>query len=259
MCLTKQKEVSTMKSRIVFIAILSAMICATIMSGCNKTEVTSNGTEPATTTSAVITTVAPTTQATETTLAPTTESETIVAQTEAETELQDTEPQTEAPKVEIEKPETNKPSSNTNNNDNSTATQKPAPDREENISSDNKPNNDTAQAVTDDTKLTHVQFSTSENMERISSALNDHFIGRGMILDTTLTIDNSGWMFAYQGSIDKTATRSYNEHLNRIIIGMDEQVDAMNDMYGVDCTGVSFNCYAELQSDGEYNIYYCYK
>ena len=52
-----------MKSRIVFIAILSAMICATIMSGCNKTEVTSNGTEPATTTSAVITTVAPTTQA----------------------------------------------------------------------------------------------------------------------------------------------------------------------------------------------------
>lgn len=233
------------------------MICAALVSGCSNKEVMPKGTEPTTTASTVVTTVAPTSEITETTEATSTAVETNTMATTVVAVPTDTAPQTEAPKVENEKPQAQKPSINTN--ENSTATQKPAPDREENISSDNKPNNDTAQAVTDDTKLTHVQFSTSENMERISSALNDHFIGRGMILDTTLTIDNSGWMFAYQGSIDKTATRSYNEHLNRIIIGMDEQVDAMNDMYGVDCTGVSFNCYAELQSDGEYNIYYCYK
>jgi len=246
-----------MKRRIVFIAILTAMICAALVSGCSDKEVMPKGTEPTTTASTVVTTVAPTSEITETTEATSTAVETNTMATTVVAVPTDTAPQTEAPKVENEKPQAQKPSSNTN--ENSTATQKPAPDREENKSSDNKPNNDTAQAVTDDTKLTHVQFSTSENMERISSALNDHFIGRGMILDTTLTIDNSGWMFAYQGSIDKTATRSYNEHLNRIIIGMDEQVDAMNDMYGVDCTGVSFNCYAELQSDGEYNIYYCYR
>jgi len=246
-----------MKRRIVFIAILTAMICAALTSGCSNKEVIPKGTEPTTTATTAVTTVAPTSEITETTEATSTAVETTAMATTVVAVPTETAPQTEAPKVENEKPQAQKPSSNTN--ENSTATQKPAPDREENKSSDNKPNNDTAQAVTDDTKLTHVQFSTSENMERISSALNDHFIGRGMILDTTLTIDNSGWMFAYQGSIDKTATRSYNEHLNRIIIGMDEQVDAMNDMYGVDCTGVSFNCYAELQSDGEYNIYYCYR
>lgn len=247
-----------MKRRIVFIAILSAMICATILSGCNKTEVTPKGTESVAT-STVVTTVAPTTKATETTVVPTTEIETTEAQTEADTESRDTEPQTNAPKVETEKPETNKSSSNTNNSDSSTTTQKPAQNTNSNTNSNNKPSNNTSQTVTDDTKLTHEQFSTAENMQRISSALNSHFTNKGMVLDTTLTIDNSGWMFAYQGSIDTTATRSYNEHLNRIIIGMDEQVDAMNEIYGVDSTGVKFNCYAELQSDGEYNIYYCYK
>ncbi len=243
-----------MKKRIIYVAILSAMICATILSGCNNTEVTSNETEPATTTSAVVTTVAPTTQATVTAVAPTTENETTVAETDVAIEPQDTETQTEAPKIETEKPETNKPSSNTNSGGNTTSSQKPAQNN-----NNNKPSNNTSQTVTDDTKLTHEQFSTAENMQRISSALNAHFVDRGMVLDNSLTIDNSGWMFAYQGAIDKTATRSYNEHLNRIIIGMDEQVDAMNDIYGVDSTGVKFNCYAELQSDGEYNIYYCYK
>ena len=247
-----------MKKRIIYVAILSAMICATILSGCNNTEVTSNDTEPVTT-SAVVTTVAPTTQTTETIVTPTTAVETTVAETEVKTEPQATEPQTEAPKVETEKPETNKPSNNANNSGNSTTTQKPAQNINNNTSDNKKPSDNTSQTVTDDTKLTHKQFSTETNMQRVSSALNSHFTDRGMILDTSLTIDNSGWMFAYQGAIDKTATRSYNEHLNRIIIGMDEQVDAMNDMYGVDSTGVKFNCYAELQSDGEYNIYYCYK
>ena len=262
MCLTKQKEVSTMKSRIVFIAILSAMICATIMSGCNKTEVTSNGTEPAKTTSAVITTVAPTTQATETTVAPTTESETIVAQTEAETELQDTEPQTEAPKVEIEKPETNKPSSNTNNNDNSTTTQKPAQDTDNDKPSEKpveKPAEKPSQTITDDAKLTHEQFCNSTNMNRVASALIDRYVAKGMTYDSTITTNNSGWMYAYQGQVDGQAVRSYNEHLDRIIVGMDEQLEAFMDMYGAKYTDLSFNCYEELQADGEYDIYFCFK
>lgn len=251
-----------MKKRIIYVAILSAMICATIMSGCNKTEVTSNGTEPATITSAVITTVATTNQATETTVAPTTVSETTVAQTEAETEPQDSEPQTEAPKVEIDKSEINKPSSNTDNNGNSATTQKPAQDTDNDKPSEKsaeKPVEKPSQTITDDTKLTHEQFSTAENMQRVVISLNNYYVGKGMTLNTDLTTDNSGWMFAYQGELNTTANRSYNEQYNRIVTGLDEQIDAFLEMSEATYSDLSFNCYAEMQSDGEYHIYFCHE
>jgi len=251
-----------MKKRIIYVAILSAMICATILSGCNNTEVTSNETEPATTTSAVITTVAPTTKATETTVAPTTESETTVAQTEAETEPQDTEAQTEAPKVEIDKSETNKSSNNTDNNGNSATTQKPAQDTDNDKPSDKpveQPTEKPSQTITDDTKLTHEQFSTAENMQRVVTSLNNYYVGKGMTLKTDLTTDNSGWMFAYQGELNTTANRSYNEQYNRIVTGLDEQIDAFLEMSEATYSDLSFNCYAEMQSDGEYHIYFCHE
>lgn len=156
------------------------MICATILSGCNNTEITSNDTEPATTTSTVITTVAPATQTTETTVTPTTESETTVAKTEVETEPQVTKPQTEAPKVETEKPETNKPSNNTNNSGNSTTTQKPAQDTNNNTSNNKKPSNNTSQTVTDDTPISHSQLCTDANMNKITSAVNTYFVNLGI-------------------------------------------------------------------------------
>lgn len=246
-----------MKKRIIYVTILSAMICATILSGCNNAEVTSNDTEPVTTTTAIVTTVAPTTQATETTVTLTTELETTVAQTEAETESQVTEPQTEAPKTETEKPETNKPSNN-NSNGNTTTTQKPTQNTNNSNQSDKKPNN-TTQIITDDTKLTHKQFSTSANMKRVATSLNNYYVGKGMTLNTSLTTDNSGWMFAYQGELNTTANRSYNEQYNRIVTGLDEQIDAFLQMSEAVYSDLSFNCYAEMQSDGEYHIYFCHE
>ena len=247
-----------MKRRIIYVAILTAMISTTLMSGCNNTEVTPSDTEPVTT-SAVVTTVAPTTQTTETIVTPTTEVETTVAETEVKTEPQATEPQTEAPEVETEKPETNKPSNNVNNSGNSTTTQKPAQNINNNTSDNKKPSNNISQTVTDDTKLTHEQFCSADNMNRVSTALINRYVEKGMTYDNTITTSNSGWMYAYQGQVDGQAVRSYNEHLERIIVGMDEQLDAFMQMHGATYSVLSFNCYEELQADGEYDIYFCFK
>ena len=123
-----------------------------------------------------------------------------------------------------------------------------------------EPTESAERIITDDTKLTHAEFSTEENMQRLASELNAHYAKTGMTLDTTLNIDNCGWMFAYQGEIDKTAVRSYNEHWERIVIGMDEQIAALNAMYNVTSfEGIRFHYYAELQADGEYHIYYCFQ
>lgn len=114
--------------------------------------------------------------------------------------------------------------------------------------------------ITDDTKLTHTEFSTEETMQRLTSELNAHYAKTGMTLDTRLNINNCGWMFAYQGEIDKTSVRSYSEHWDRIVIGMDEQIAALNALSGVTSfEGIRFHYYAELQADGEYHIYYCYQ
>ncbi len=113
--------------------------------------------------------------------------------------------------------------------------------------------------ITDDTKLTHEQFSTEENMQRLTSELNVHYAKTGMTLDSTLNKHNTGWMFTYQGEIDKTAVRSYNEHWDRIVIGMDEQIEAFLAMSDATYTDLRFYYYAELQPDNEYHIYFCYQ
>lgn len=229
------------------------MICATILSGCNNTEVTSNDTEPVTTTSAVITTVAPTTKTTETTVAPTTESETTVAQIEAETEPQDTEAQTEAPKVETEKPETNKPSSNTNSGGNTTSSQKPAQNN-----NNNKPNDNTTQVVTDDTPIPHSQLCTDANMSKITSAVNTAFSNKGMILNSTLNKDNCGW-FLTQTNLTAYSECSVNKFANDTITSFTNEVDAFLSMSGASYSDLTFYCYAEKQPNGEYNIYFCHE
>lgn len=247
-----------MKKRIIYVAILSAMICATILSGCNNTEVTSNETEPATTTSAVITTVAPTTKATETTVAPTTENETTVAETDVATEPQDTETQTEAPKIETEKPETNKPSSNTNSGGNTTSSQKPAQDTNNNTSNDNKPSNNNSQTVTDDTPIPHSQLCTDANMDKITSAVNTYFVNLGMTHNPSLNKDNSGW-FLTQTNLVAYSECSVNNFMNDTIVSFNNEADAFGSMYGVTYSDWTFNCYAEKQANGEYNIYFCHE
>ena len=147
-----------------------------------------------------------------------------------------TAPQTETPKVEIEQPQIQ-------------------------ISTEYyEPTEATIAVVTDDTKLTHAEFCNAENMNRVASGLVDYYIAKGMKYDSSISTNNSGWMYVYQGQVDGQAVRSYNEHWERIVIGMDEQLEAFMTMYPeAKYTDLSFNCYEELQPDGEYDIYFCYK
>ena len=224
-----------MKKRMQIAMTLGTLICMTI-SGCNEKAVTPTNklaTEPITETS--VTTVTSATEVLETTAIPSTAvwTETVTEAVVAVTTV--TAPQTETPKVEAETPEFYETTEPTE-----VITELPV--------------------FTDDTKLTHEQFSTEENMQRLTSELNVHYEKTGMTLDTTLNIENCGWMFAYQGELNKTAVRSYNEQWDRIVVGMDEQIAALNALSGVTSfEGIRFYYYAELQADGEYHIYYCYQ
>ena len=118
----------------------------------------------------------------------------------------------------------------------------------------------TETVITDDTKLSHKEFCNAKNMNRVASGLVDYYIAKGMKYDSSISTSNSGWMYVYQGQVDGQAVRSYNEHWERIVIGMDEQLEAFMTMYPeAKYTDLSFNCYEELQPDGEYDIYFCYK
>ena len=81
-----------------------------------------------------------------------------------------------------------------------------------------------------------------------------------MIYDSTLNISNSGWLFAYQGCLNTTVNRTYEEQLSRTVSGLDADIDSILalDGYATNYSQMSFNCYAEKQSDGTYNIYFCY-
>ena len=216
--------------------IFVAMICMSI-SGCNEKAVTPTNTlatEPITETS--VTTVTSAEEVIETTAKSSTAvwRETVTEAVVAVTTV--TAPQTDPPKVNSEQIQTEIP------NEYYESTEP----MEEIV-------------ITDDTKLSHAEFSTEENMQRLTSELNVHYEKTGMTLDPTLNKHNTGWMFTYQGEIDKTAVRSYNEHWDRIVVGMDEQIEAFMAMSGATYTDLRFYYYAELQPDNEYHIYFCYQ
>ena len=224
-----------MKKRIQTMIIFAAMICMTI-SGCSEGVVTPTNTSATYPTVKIsVTTVTSAEEVLETTALSSTAvwTETVTEAVVAVTTV--TAPQTETPKVEVEPSEFHETTEPTE-----VITEPPV--------------------ITDDTKLTHEQFSTEEIMQRLTSELNAHYAKTGMTLDTTLNIENCGWMFAYQGELNKTAVRSYNEQWDRIVVGMDEQIAALNALSGVTSfEGIRFYYYAELQADGEYHIYYCYQ
>ena len=225
-----------MKKRIQTMIIFAAMICVSI-SGCSERTVTPKSksvTEPIVKTSVTsvtsVTTEASATEVTEKFTIPSTVVETTESVTEVVAVTTLTAPQTETPKVNEEPTEYYEPIETT------------------------------VKELTDDTKLTHAEFCNAENMNRVASGLVDYYIAKGMKYDSSISTSNSGWMYVYQGGIDKTAVRSYNEHWDRIVIGMDEQLEAFMTMYPeAKYTDLSFNCYEELQADGEYDIYFCYK
>lgn len=225
-----------MKNRIQIAIIFVVIVCVSL-SACGKSEVRqmdTTSTEPTLTTS--VTTAILETEAPETTVSLSTIVETTTDTVEVVAVTMFTTPQIEIPKLETEQPEVY--------------------EETESVEAVVETN----PIITDDTKLTHAEFSTEENMERLTSELNAHYAKTGMTLDTSLNIDNCGWMFAYQGELNKTAIRSYNEQWDRIVVGMDEQIAALNALSNVTSfEGIRFHYYAELQADGEYHIYYCYQ
>lgn len=186
------------------------------------------------------------------------------AEVKRESEKPDKTEKIDTPNITVTKPnntnsntESKKPSSNNNNTSNNDNKSNNTSNKTE--SSDNKPSSKPVM-VTDDTKLPHSQLSTAENMQRMVSHIISHNQSKGMTYDPSLNINNSGWLFGYQGCLNTTANRSYNEQLSRIVNGLDEDIDSILalDGFAISYNQMSFNCYAEQQSDGEYNIYFCY-
>ncbi|MBQ8057539.1 MAG: hypothetical protein IJ275_04295 [Ruminococcus sp.] len=102
--------------------------------------------------------------------------------------------------------------------------------------------------------------NNEQDIQNIVSYIISHNQSKGMVYDSTLNTSNSGWLFAYQGCLNTTANRTYEEQLSRTVSGLDADIDSILalDGYATNYTQISFNCYAEKQSDGEYNIYFCY-
>ena len=107
------------------------------------------------------------------------------------------------------------------------------------------------------------ESNSSNNEQDIQNMVNhiiSHNQNKGMTYDTTLNTNNSGWLFAYQGCLNTTANRTYEEQLSRTVSGLDADIDSILalDGYATNYTQISFNCYAEKQANGTYNIYFCY-
>ena len=102
--------------------------------------------------------------------------------------------------------------------------------------------------------------NSEQDIHNMVSYIISHNQSKGMTYDSTLNTSNSGWLFAYQGCLNTTANRTYEEQLSRTVSGLDADIDSILalDGYATSYSQMSFNCYAEKQSDGTYNIYFCY-
>ena len=102
--------------------------------------------------------------------------------------------------------------------------------------------------------------NNEQDIQNMVSYIISHNQSKGMIYDSTLNIRNSGWLFAYQGCLNTTSNRTYEEQLSRTVSGLDADIDSILalDGYAISYSQICFNCYAEKQSDGECNIYFCY-
>ena len=220
-----------MKKRIICTLIFSLLVltaCSSKTPNTTPDEITPSAIVETQAVEAVIETVAPTEKSTEPT-----EVETLIATTKKEqkagVEIVERAEETKAP-VPAEKP-TQKPIQK------STEKAKQEPVKEEPNSSNNE-----------------------QDIKNMVSYIISHNQSKGMVYDSTLNTSNSCWMFAYQGCLNTTANRTYEEQLSRTLSGLDADIDSILalDGYATNYSQMSFNCYAEKQTDGEYNIYFCY-
>ena len=144
-------------------------------------------------------------------------------------------------------------------------TQAPAPAQKPTQNSIPKPTAKTTHKPTEKAKpevekIEPQQSSNEQDIQSMVSYLISHNQSKGMTYDSTLNTSNSGWLFAYQGCLNTTANRTYEEQLSRTVSGLDADIYSILslDGYATSYSQMSFNCYAEKQSDGTYNIYFCY-
>ena len=116
------------------------------------------------------------------------------------------------------------------------------------------------QKLTEKAKQEPKSHNSEQDIQNMVSYIISHNQSKGMIYDSTLNTSNSGWLFAYQGCLNTTANRTYEEQLSRTVSGLDADIDSILalDGYATSYSQMNFNCYAEKQADGTYNIYFCY-
>jgi len=223
-----------MKKRIQIAIIFAAMICMSL-GACSKSEVRqteTTSTDPTVTTS--VTTVTLTTQVAETTVAPSTVVETTTDVVEVVAEITVTTPPIETPEIETEMPQIYEPT-------------EPVEDAVV-----------TEPIITDDTPIPHEWLCTDENMRKVTSVINDHFVNLGSPYNPTLNKDNCGW-FLTQTLMSKYEECSVNKFTNDTLVSFINEANAFLEMSDATYTDWTINCYAERQPDGEYNIYFCHE
>lgn len=223
-----------MKKKIQIAIIFAAMICMSF-SACSKSETMKTDTiptEPTVKTS--VTTVTLTTQVAETTVAPSTVVETTADVVEVVAETTVTTPPIETPEIETEMPQ---------------------------IYELTEPVEDvvvTEPIITDDTAIPHSQLCTDENMSKVTSVINNHFVNLGSPHNPTLNKDNCGW-FITQTLMSKYEECSVNKFTKDTLVSFINEANAFLEMSDAAYTDWTINCYAERQPDGEYNIYFCHE
>ena len=109
-------------------------------------------------------------------------------------------------------------------------------------------------------------------MKKICDKINAYFINKGMKYDSSRNINNSGWFFhEAQGDWKSQSINSYATDMIKYfdlllwagdgcgVLGEQLYDDGETSYtYYVDYKDVRFRCYYEKQSDGGYNIYFCY-
>ena len=229
-----------MKKRMQTAMILAALICMSI-SGCSEsvtepksTSVTDPIVKTSVTSVTTVTTEVSVTEVTEKFTIPSTvvETTTDVLEVVAVTRL--TAPQTETPKVEIEQPQIQ-------------------------ISTEYyEPTETTIAIITDDTVIPHSQLCTDENMSKVTTVINNHFVNLGSPYNPTLNKENCGW-FLTQTLMSKYEECSVNKFTNDTLVSFINEANAFLEMSDATYTDWTINCYAERQPDGEYNIYFCHE
>jgi len=222
------------KKKIQIAIIFAAMVCVSL-SACVKAEIAQTDTMPTETTPKVsLTTVTPTTESEETTAVPSTEDVTtqIIAEVVAETTI--TTPQIEIPETETEPPQIYEPTESA-----------------EDVVV-------TESLITDDTPIPHDLLCTDENMNKVTSVINNHFVNLGSPYNPSLNKDNCGW-FLTQTLMSKYEECSVNKFTNDTLVSFINEANAFLEMSDATYTDWTINCYAERQPDGEYNIYFCHE